>query len=146
MLKNHFVELNRFLSLVNNSPEMTFNYSLCTLVLFCLLFSNCETEIKRESETTTTSSDSTNKKETSKQKITVPKFNADSAFFFIKKQVDFGPRIPNTKEHISCADWLEKKLINYGFNVLLQKGKVTAFNGAKLNIVNIIGRYNFVFF
>ena len=122
---------------------MTFNYSLlCTLVLFCLLFSNCETEIKRETETKTTSSNSANKKETSKQKITVPKFNADSAFFFIKKQVDFGPRIPNTKEHISCADWLEKKLTNYGFNVLLQKGKVTAFNGAKLNIVNIIGRYN----
>ena len=81
MLKNHFVELNRFLSLVNNSPEMTFNYSLCTLVLFCLMFSNCETEIKRETETSTTSSDSTNKKETSKQKITVPKFDADSAFF-----------------------------------------------------------------
>src|SRR5687767_15761299 len=33
------------------------------------------------------------------EKVTVPDFNADSAYFFVKKQVDFGPRIPNTDAH-----------------------------------------------
>ena len=39
--------------------------------------------------------------------IITPEFNADSAFFFIESQVNFGPRIPNTKEHIACSDWLQ---------------------------------------
>ena len=28
--------------------------------------------------------------------VIVPEFNADSAYAFVQKQVDFGPRIPNT--------------------------------------------------
>ena len=31
--------------------------------------------------------------------VPVPAFNADSAFVFVKKQVDFGPRVPNTEAH-----------------------------------------------
>src|SRR4051812_21094038 len=32
----------------------------------------------------------------------VPSFNEDSAYAFVKAQVDFGPRVPNTKEHDAC--------------------------------------------
>ena len=74
--------------------------------------------------------------------IITPEFNADSAFFFIESQVDFGPRIPNTKEHIACSDWLQSTLTKYGFEITVQKGKVKAFNGLNLNINNIIGRIN----
>ena len=31
--------------------------------------------------------------------VNVPQFNADSAYQYVKSQVDFGPRVPNTKEH-----------------------------------------------
>ena len=42
-----------------------------------------------------------------------PNFNTDSAYSFIEKQVSFGPRIPNTANHIACGDWLVKKLNSY---------------------------------
>ena len=32
------------------------------------------------------------------------KFNADSAYDYVKKQVDFGPRVPGTPAHKKCAD------------------------------------------
>lgn len=31
--------------------------------------------------------------------VNVPQFDADSAYLYVKNQVDFGPRVPNTKEH-----------------------------------------------
>ena len=70
-----------------------------------------------------------------------PLFNEDSSFVFIENQVDFGPRVPNSKEHENCAKWLVSKMENYGFDVTLQKGKATAFNGVVLNIKNIIARH-----
>ena len=74
-------------------------------------------------------------------KVETPVFNADSAFSYVKKQVDFGPRVPNSIPHYNCGEWLEKKLTALNFQVLTQKGKVIAFNGAKLNINNIIARH-----
>ena len=40
-------------------------------------------------------------------------FNADSAFKYIKKQVDFGPRVPKTNNHKNCGNWLVNKLTNF---------------------------------
>ncbi|HTX87404.1 MAG TPA: hypothetical protein VMC08_00315, partial [Bacteroidales bacterium] len=40
----------------------------------------------------------------------IPDFNADSAYAYVKKQVDFGPRVPNTAAHDRCAAWLVSKL------------------------------------
>lgn len=74
--------------------------------------------------------------------VVVPQFNTDSAYNFIQKQVDFGPRVPNTKAHTECGDYLVGKLKSYGAQVIEQTGEVTAFNKAKLNIRNIIGQFN----
>ena len=41
-----------------------------------------------------------------KVKIEVPTFNADSAYFYIQKQVDFGPRVISSKAWKNCAIWL----------------------------------------
>ena len=65
--------------------------------------------------------------------IKTPEFNEDSSYFFIKKQVDFGPRVPNYQEHEDCANWLISKMKNYGFDVIIQEGKVTAFNDCLKN-------------
>ena len=69
-------------------------------------------------------------------------FNSDSAYQYIAKQVSFGPRVPNTKNHQKCGDWLVKKLLKLGYNVKEQKGEVTAFNGSKLPVRNIIANLN----
>jgi Zn-dependent M28 family amino/carboxypeptidase len=67
-------------------------------------------------------------------------FNADSAYNFIKRQVSFGSRVPNTSAHDSCAIYLEKKLKSYGADVIVQRAKVKKFDGEELEIENIIGQ------
>lgn len=86
-----------------------------------------------------------NKPETVNSKpetVSVPQFNADSAYAFTQAQCDFGPRVPNTKQHDACAAYLISKLKSYTPNVIVQKGVVTTFSKIKLNIQNIIASFN----
>ncbi|MDR2956427.1 MAG: M28 family peptidase [Prevotella sp.] len=70
-----------------------------------------------------------------------PDFNADSAYLYVDKQVAFGPRVPNTAEHVACGDYLVNELKRFGAEVQEQKAELTAYNGTKLNARNIIGSY-----
>lgn len=76
-----------------------------------------------------------------KAAIVVPKVSGDSAYAFVKHQVDFGPRIPGTKPHNYCADWLEMKLRSYIPEVKSQKGIVSTFDNNKYELRNIIASY-----
>lgn len=71
-----------------------------------------------------------------------PNFNSDSAFSYIKKQVDFGPRVPNSDAHLKCGDYLVSKLNEFGADVFEQKVVLKTYNGVPLNARNIIGVYN----
>ena len=73
--------------------------------------------------------------------VRIPDFNADSAYLYIREQVDFGPRIPNTSAHEKCAGFLVEKLKNYCKAVVIQKGQVKAFDGTMLNFKNIIASF-----
>lgn len=73
--------------------------------------------------------------------VPTPDFNADSAYAFVQKQVDFGPRVPNTEAHKACATWLQSELKRFGLEVSAQQTTVTAYNGTPLEIFNIAGRY-----
>ncbi len=70
-----------------------------------------------------------------------PLFDPDSAFAFVKKQVDFGPRVPGTAPHTACGDWMVSKLKSYGALVTEQTGMVTIYSGAKIPLRNIIGTW-----
>ena len=74
--------------------------------------------------------------------VQTPQVNKDSVFNFVSKQVQFGPRTPNSEAHKQCADWMVKKLISYQFQVIEQKGHQLAHDGEKLAYRNIIGRFN----
>lgn len=74
--------------------------------------------------------------------IDVPDFNQDSAYFFIEKQVNFGPRVPNTKPHRACANYLINKLQQYMDTVIVQETKLKAFDLTMLEAKNIIGVFN----
>ncbi len=87
----------------------------------------------------------TNNKQTEKapvKNIAVPQFNADSAYLFIQKQLAFGPRVPNTKAHKECGNWLVSILAKYNFTVTQQKTGLRAFDGTMLDSRNIIGSLN----
>ncbi len=75
-------------------------------------------------------------------RVTVPSFNSDSAFYYVERQVAFGPRVPNTSAHLECAAYLAKNLRRFTDTVYVQEAVVTAFDGTRLNIQNIIGSFN----
>lgn len=68
-------------------------------------------------------------------------FNADSAYEYIRKQVSFGPRVPNTMAHDSCALFLENKLKKFGGKVYIQKADVRRYDSTILHITNIIAEF-----
>lgn len=90
---------------------------------------------------TAPSSNSANAGNTQSYERVSPDFSADSAYHFVDRQVAFGPRVPNTKEHTACGDYLVSELKRYGADVIEQKAVLTAYNGTKLNARNIIGSY-----
>ncbi|MCX6232397.1 MAG: M28 family peptidase [Bacteroidetes bacterium] len=76
------------------------------------------------------------------KKVDIPAFNADSAYYFTEKQVSFGPRVPNTKMHESCANYLISTLKRYCKDVTVQDFQSKAWNGTLLKSKNIIVSFN----
>lgn len=100
------------------------------------LSASCSTN----SSSKATVDDNKNPKE---KRVLIGKFNADSAYNFIERQVAFGPRVPNTPVHDSCAEYLISEFERLGADtVIVQRGTVKAHTGEDLNIVNILGRIN----
>ena len=62
--------------------------------------------------------------------VDVPNFLSDSAFSYVRKQVEFGPRVPGSSEHRACGDWLEQQLRFYTANsVIIQRQPAKLFTG-----------------
>ena len=74
--------------------------------------------------------------------VTVPAFNADSAFHFVSKQVAFGPRIPNTHAHRQAADYFVETLKSFGADISIQEFQAENFSGQQLNLKNIVASFN----
>ncbi|GAA0879134.1 M28 family peptidase [Algoriphagus jejuensis] len=71
-----------------------------------------------------------------------PAFNADSAYAFVQKQVDFGPRVPGTKGHSEAKNWMISKLEGYGWSVQTQDFQAKTYDGLTWDLSNIIASYN----
>ena len=111
---------------------MTFRFtSLLFAAVLLVGVYGCKTKPKTSQETTT-----------EVKLAAAPTFSGDSAFAFVAKQVSFGPRVPNSKAHKACGDWLVGKLKSYGFEVTEQTFTVPTYDGTRLAARNIIGSYN----
>ncbi len=103
----------------------------CIILLFCLfLLFACSNEPPLK------------KKEPLKTKITVPEFNADSAYYFVEKQVGFGPRVISSKAWRDCAIWLERKFKAYTPNVMVQEARITTYDKRNHTLKNIIASFS----
>lgn len=80
--------------------------------------------------------------EEQKPSVKVPKFNADSAYYFIEKQLSFGPRVPGTQASRECGEWLTQKLESYGADVTLQNFEVDFLGRKDVSATNIIATFN----
>jgi len=76
------------------------------------------------------------------QKLPTPSFNPDSAYAYIKHQVEFGPRVPNSISHENCYNYLVRNLERFGATVVTQNDIVERYDGFKMQMKNIIGSFN----
>ncbi len=114
---------------------MNFNFRLLKnsyLLCFGLVLSSCGEGTKPDSAVV----------EVANPIVQAPAFNADSAYIFIEKQVSFGPRITNTKQHDACANYLIETFKLYGAAVTEQDFQAKAYDGTVLRSKNIIASIN----
>jgi len=71
-----------------------------------------------------------------------PDFSADSAYQYITAQLQFGPRVPDTKSHRMCAAYLAHQLRKAGAEVSTQQGQKINYAGQPQSIINIIGHFS----
>ena len=69
-------------------------------------------------------------------------FDAASAYAFVKKQVEFGPRVPGTPAHAACAEWLAKTFRQWTPDVSVQEFKARAYDGRPLEGKNIVATFD----
>lgn len=100
-------------------------YSLISL----LLFSACQGKKKN---------DSTQRDNAPQTRI---EFSADSAYRYIAEQVAFGPRIPASKAHEACGNYLVNKMKSFGADIQEQKADIRAWDGKTLPMRNIIASF-----
>lgn len=102
------------------------------LVIFSILHTSCKEDTKK------------GKKKTADQLevFEAPAFNADSTYSFIEQQLSFGHRVPGTKEHEACKDWLVGKLKQYTSNVEVQEFKANFLGVKGAQSYNIVASFN----
>ena len=106
-------------------------------VFFTLLFfSSCNFFQKKNSSDTTTETP------TEIPLAITPAFNSDSAYHFVKTQVDFGPRSPNTAAHEKCAAWITAIAHLFADTTFVQSYDAIGFDGKILKSKNIIATFN----
>jgi Zn-dependent M28 family amino/carboxypeptidase len=98
-------------------------------VMLCL---SCKNEPKKNQ---------TKPLESSTPSIATPTFNTDSAFAFVEKQVSFGFRVPGSKSHKACGNWIISKMKAYGAQVTVQDFKSNFFDKKNVPSFNIIASY-----
>ena len=74
--------------------------------------------------------------------VQAPPFNPDSAYFYVSKQVAFGPRVPDMPAHQHCLAWLTGKLKTFADTVFVQRTTVTSFQNKPLPCINLIASFN----
>ncbi len=75
-------------------------------------------------------------------KIEIPDFNEDSAYKYVYKQVQFGPRVISSKAWKECALWIKSKFDLYTEHVKIQKATITTYDGKNHTLQNIIASFS----
>ncbi len=99
-------------------------------------FFSCESDPSSPEKGTNTAVEET------KNNRKIPSFQQDSAYAYVKKQVDFGIRLPGSPTHKQCKEWLSSKLKSFGATVIEQDFDALVYTGETLKSTNIIGQFN----
>lgn len=103
------------------------------IIASCLLLASCGDKQPKGTQNTT---------DKPKKAVVVPSFNADSAYQFVAKQTNFGPRVPETEAHAQCAEWLAAKMNEYADTIIVQDFRTRLFNEKGIDGQNIVGVFH----
>lgn len=107
-------------------------YCLMLIMPAIAFFASCGTKSTKDTEN-----------RQNQRTAAIGEFNCDSAYAFVDRQVAFGPRVPGSEGHKICGDYLISKLASYNPDtIMVQEATVTAFNGDRLPVRNILARFN----
>ena len=112
--------------------SMHFKLKILLFGLISILAYACKTDSPTSNAT----------KEEEVEIIRIPAFSGDSAYAYVAKQVEFGPRVPGTDEHKACRDWLKNKFESFGAEVILQDFIANIYTGDRWESSNIIAQFN----
>lgn len=107
------------------------NYQIPLLFTFLLLLGSLNSCGEEEAEL-----------EFERQGRVAPQFNAQNAYNFINEQVNFGPRVPNTEEHVLTKEYLREQLSNAAGtrNVFVQEFQQEVY-GENLTMFNLLASF-----
>ena len=103
------------------------------VIALLLIVASCGNKEPKETNTPT---------EKPRKTVAIPQFNADSAYQFVAKQTQFGPRVPETQAHADCAGWLTEKLSDFADTVIVQDFRTRLFNGNGIDGKNIVAVFH----
>jgi Zn-dependent M28 family amino/carboxypeptidase len=72
----------------------------------------------------------------------IPDFNAQNALTYIEKQLEFGPRNPNSPGHREAMLYLHTELSKFADTSFIQKFSYPGYNNERLELGNIIASFN----
>jgi len=102
-------------------------------VLIIFLFSGCAKEQPKPSvQKTVIRSDTTS----------VPLFDSSSAFRYLLKQTDFGPRVPSSIAHEKCLAFFQREFSQFTEAVNLQSFSHVGYDGKNISLTNVIASFN----
>ena len=76
------------------------------------------------------------------KQVVIPQFNADSAYNYVAKHLEFGPRVPGSEAHKQCAEWFIDFFNEKADTVYVQDFRTRLYNGNGIDGKNIITAFN----
>lgn len=117
--------------LQNIKMPQTLTWFLC-MCLFCLVVYACANNAPKN----------TLSEDESKLVMDFPDFNEDSAYQYVKEQLAFGPRVPNSEAQKKCALYFERFFQNLADQTQVQSFTANRWDGEVLHGKNIIASFN----
>jgi Zn-dependent M28 family amino/carboxypeptidase len=117
--------------------------SLTILLAIAAIVAGCNGDTPSDTKKDSTAADSpTVTKPAAPDTSGLPRFNGSAAFDQVAAQVAFGPRNPGSEGHRKTLEYLVAELSKYTPNVTRQNWTQPGYEGATLNLTNVIASFN----
>ena len=124
--------------LISSCDNRSQYFLLVLLAAITITLSGCSDD----NSSTSQSSGQTGTPAEAEKPVVIPPFNRDSAYAYVERQVELGPRNPGSEGIAAVRDWMEEMLKGYGAVVVRQDFNARLYTGDSYPSENIIASFN----